>query len=745
MRRPALVAFIFLILGIVSARYLEGAWLWAFPVAVAVMCFYMYRKTRRAFVMLFSIASGVGFVTAGSLMHSTAMEVSGDAVITAAVYDTSITSSGGQALTVDCESADFGNGDEPFDLRGIVYTQNGTYLKRGDIIKVSCYLEPPDTKTMVSGFDLSGYLLMNKLSFTSSAQEIYLIGHKSIGFRQKLLDFRDNFCDVYDLLYPSAEAGVVKAITTGNTSYLSDNIRQRYSDGGIAHVLSVSGMHTAIIAAMLMAVLRNIFGLGRKKTAAIIMVFLAVYAVFAGGQASIVRAVIMMDTYLIGTIIGRKGDSFNTLSVAGIIILLLNPYSLWNVGFQLSFVSVAALILFGNIYKGDTSNALGKTKYCAFLSLFVTLCTFPITAYYFYEFSIFGFISNLLIVPTLGFTTGMGVISGLGGFLSVEAGRFLAGGVFILLKFYLAVCGLISLIPFSVIHMGRPNVIFMAMFYALILSVVLAPSKKQCIVCSVVLTSLCLFSVLSNKMLFKLNTISFMPANYGGGVVIETYDGHIYMAGQESRSNSYSESENMAEYIKSIGAESVDCVFVTSNDAKSLRFARKFMNEPVYIDNLVMCGGSAPEDTKFDYDTVDFVSENKGVNMLNILAGDFSYLGGGLKAESLYPFEEKSGVSGTTSSSVLRFSIGDTSLIVADKISLIDLRYFDYVFGMPETDVLYVKEWPVDDENEFGIFDGLGGCIIAGENNSDDESVLDIKENGAAILRTDGKNIYYEF
>ena len=172
MRRPALVAFIFLILGIVSARYLEGAWLWAFPVAVAVMCFYMYRKTRRAFVMLFSIASGVGFITAGSLMHSTAMEVSGDAVIMAAVYDTSITSSGGQALTVDCESADFGNGDEPFDLRGIVYTQNGTYLKRGDIIKVSCYLEPPDTKTMVSGFDLSGYLLMNKLSFTSSAQEI---------------------------------------------------------------------------------------------------------------------------------------------------------------------------------------------------------------------------------------------------------------------------------------------------------------------------------------------------------------------------------------------------------------------------------------------------------------------------------------------------------------------------------------------------------------------------------------------
>ena len=64
---------------------------------------------------------------------------------------------------------------------------------------------------------------------------------------------------------------------------------------------------------------------------------------------------------------------------------------------------------------------------------------------------------------------------------------------------------------------------------------------------------------------------------------------------------------------------------------------------------------------------------------------------------------------------------------------------------MPETDVLYVKEWPVDDENEFGIFDGLGGRIIAGENNSDDESVLDIKENGAAILRTDGKNIYYEF
>src|SRR3989338_5893972 len=131
----------------------------------------------------------------------------------------------------------------------------------------------------------------------------------------------------------------------GDRYNIPRHINELFQMAGVVHILAISGFNVGIVAYVIFLFLK-IFPLGRRWHYILTILILIAYAVLTGGQPPVVRATIMAVVFLAGFILEREPESVNTLACAALLILLMNPVNLFDVGFQLSFVSVLAIIVF---------------------------------------------------------------------------------------------------------------------------------------------------------------------------------------------------------------------------------------------------------------------------------------------------------------------------------------------------------------------------------------------------------------
>ena len=157
-----------------------------------------------------------------------------------------------------------------------------------------------------------------------------------------------------------------------------------FSDIGISHLLAISGLHIGLTSLILFFILR-LFGISFRTSLVVSVVFLFVYTFITGVSSSTLRASIMYAIFAAGFLMRRKTNPFNSLGLAGIISLLINPLSLFEVGFQLSFIAVFAIIAGFRLFpiKINKNSILCYVEGIFFSSLFVTLMLTPIVSYYF--------------------------------------------------------------------------------------------------------------------------------------------------------------------------------------------------------------------------------------------------------------------------------------------------------------------------------------------------------------------------
>jgi len=222
--------------------------------------------------------------------------------------------------------------------------------------------------------------------------------------RQKIIGFYKS------LGFDETEYSILSALTLGYQDALSDDVKQSFRATGTAHVLAVSGLHVGIIYAIISFLLgfikRNsrIFWL---KPLLIILI-LWVYAFITGLPPSVIRASTMLTVFCLSEIFHRKGFTPNALYIAAFFMLLINPFSLFDVGFQLSFVSVMAILYLHPkaVALIDVRNKQLNYIWQMFtLSMVAQLGTFPLCLYYFGTFPVYFFLANMLIVPLVMFIT----------------------------------------------------------------------------------------------------------------------------------------------------------------------------------------------------------------------------------------------------------------------------------------------------------------------------------------------------
>ena len=169
---------------------------------------------------------------------------------------------------------------------------------------------------------------------------------------------------------------------------------------GATHLLAISGLHLGLTALFLFFCFR-IFGIDFYKRLFLTLIFLCFYTYLSGMSPSTLRALLMFFAISVGFFLKRKTDNLNTYGLAGMIILLIEPAMLFDVGFQLSFIAVLSIIIGFRIFRiKPISNPVLNYLFSLILcSLFVFIGLLPVISYYFGKIHILGLVYNLLLIP----------------------------------------------------------------------------------------------------------------------------------------------------------------------------------------------------------------------------------------------------------------------------------------------------------------------------------------------------------
>ncbi len=216
-----------------------------------------------------------------------------------------------------------------------------------------------------------------------------------------------------DGVLPSAEAGLLKATVLGDRSGLTPEMNQAFLDSGTYHILAISGLNVSILAGTLFGLFR-LLRTSPQLAATAAMLLVSFYAALAGASASVIRAAVMADTYLLAVLLDRRGDLLNTLALSALGLLWWNPRYLFDAGFQLTFLATLGIILVLPRCEEKLARCPRPLRYVlesVAITLAASLMTLPVLAVTFNRVSPVGLLANIPIVPLSGLITGLGTLA----------------------------------------------------------------------------------------------------------------------------------------------------------------------------------------------------------------------------------------------------------------------------------------------------------------------------------------------
>lgn len=190
------------------------------------------------------------------------------------------------------------------------------------------------------------------------------------------------------------------AVLYGDKGNVNEDLLSIFKQSGVMHIFAVSGLHIGLIIALLVLLL-NKLKINKKWQFIISTIVLGVFCYLCSFSSPVVRASIMALTVLFAKILGRKDDKLNTISLSALIILVLNPINLYDGGFQMTFVAVFGILLFGDIFKKVKikNNILKKIFLLIATSLSTQLALLPLLANFYGYYATWSILANLFTLP----------------------------------------------------------------------------------------------------------------------------------------------------------------------------------------------------------------------------------------------------------------------------------------------------------------------------------------------------------
>jgi competence protein ComEC len=258
------------------------------------------------------------------------------------------------------------------------------------------------------GFDYKRYSLFKGIThqvFLKPNEWQQLPVEKPARIKKWLYSFREIILQVLRKNIPGEkEAGLAEALLIGYKDDLDPSLVQSYSNTGVVHIIAISGLHLGLIYALLIIILKPV-----KKTRKLdLLRFLIIvsvlwgFSLLAGAQPSVLRSALMFSFIALGGCMDRKTSIYNSIAASAFILLCLNPYWLWDLGFQLSYSAVLSIVIFMRpiynlVYCGN--KLLDLAWKLNAVTLAAQVLTLPLCIYHFHQFPVYFILSNFLAVP----------------------------------------------------------------------------------------------------------------------------------------------------------------------------------------------------------------------------------------------------------------------------------------------------------------------------------------------------------
>lgn len=571
-----------------------------------------------------------------------------------------------------------------------------------------------------------------------------------------LTALRESLREVFSVICTPEAAGIYQAMLLGERSGLEKELKELYSAGGISHILAISGLHIAVIGMGMYRICRR-FG-GFSFSGLIAGGLLSLYVMFTGSAVSACRAGIMFVVQLCSFVCRRSYDMLSAAAFALILILWDNPMYLFHSGCQLSFGAVFAI---GLIYPVlvEALHAEHAIVQAFLSSLSVSLVTFPVLAWNFYELSPYSIGLNLIVIPCMTLVMLSGILGGLLGLRYIWMGRFWIGLGQEILKLYRWLCELTKQIPGNQIIMGKPELWVLGLYYVLLVAGILClrgmtqkerEERKQAGKRGLFLAGLC--SVLLAALCIKRQPelyVCFLDVSQGDGCYIELQGVKLLVdAGSSDKKELYE--DILLPFLKARGAAELDYIVVSHPDEDHISGIRTLLEERrIAVRQLVLPKISENMQDEAYMELIELAGKS-GVQVVKISAGD-RISGGNWQICCLYPYEGLYTTDRNEYSAVLEVSCGALDILFTGDIGEETEEYLvPYLEKSEKTyEILKVAHHGSGASSGRRFLEAVKpqlAVISCGKNNQyghpHEETVKRLQECGCQIVRTDKQGAY---
>lgn len=328
-------------------------------------------------------------------------------------------------------------------------------LSPGDVILFYGRIGNPDNEGLETGFDYASYLLRKGVSGTLWVDARHWRKSEAgpvLNFHYRVMHWRRRILSRYsEWGFEGESLSVVSAVTIGYRDFVDERLRKTYSDSGAGHLLAVSGLHVGVIYAFLALLFPPFMNVGARRCVKELMVVgvLWCYVILTGLPVSAVRSLVMFSLLAVSRCTGRDGAPVNSLAVAAALILLHDPDSLYDIGFQLSFLAVFFIMLLQPVLSAPIrpeNHVAGYVWDLVTVSLAAQLGTAPVVMCHFSSFSTYFLLANLLSVPMMFMIVSASVVMWL--FCWIPFVRsFVVGVITLLVRSVNALLGMVAGLP----------------------------------------------------------------------------------------------------------------------------------------------------------------------------------------------------------------------------------------------------------------------------------------------------------
>ncbi|MCW1970597.1 MAG: competence protein ComEC family protein [Anaerolineae bacterium] len=350
----------------------------------------------------------------------------------------------------------------------------------GDTLRARGALDAPP---VLSEFDYRDYLARQEvLSWMSRPQSLTrLDSERGSALWTRLLHVKDLLRQSIRRIMPAPESALLNGILIGDDNEMPDTLVQAFRTTGTSHIVAISGFNVSIVIALVVPVLSQL--LNKRRAALVAIPAIIGYVLLVGASASVVRAGAMSIIALIGQALWRRGFTINTLAAAAFFMLMWDPDTLFDGGFQLSVMATLGLVLYADLFQtavqtrleqrfsSETARKITNILADMLLITFAAqLTTLPLILMNFHNLSLVALFTNALVLPAQPPIMILGGLAALSGMASEAAGWLLGWPPYVLLTYTLRVVEWTAGWPLAAVPIYNFGAGSAALYYAVLFS-----------------------------------------------------------------------------------------------------------------------------------------------------------------------------------------------------------------------------------------------------------------------------------